>query len=96
MNGLRCGPGKVDSAMPGCNGEQELALDGCGILGWVRAWGLGCVEKDVAAVSRSGSCELFGSGEDVGSSGECSSADHATSQVGSARTAQVWDEMGAH
>lgn len=60
MYRLRRGPGEVDGAAPGCGGEKELALDGSGVLGGVRAWGLEGVEKDVAVVCRGGSCELLG------------------------------------
>ena len=83
MYGLRCGPGKVDGAAPGCGGEQEPALDGGCVFGRVCAWGLESVEEDIAVVGGGGSCKLLGAG--VGG-GERSSAERATPQTAGART----------
>lgn len=90
---MRRGPGKVDGTAPGCDGEQEPALNGGGVLGGVRAWGLEGVEKNIAAVRRGSSCELFGAG--VGG-GECSSAECATSQTAGARTSRSPLETEEH
>lgn len=54
------------------------------------------MKEGVAAVGRGASCELLGSGGDVGDSGKRASAEHAISQVVSARTnlngtVWVWD-----